>query len=379
MFTIKQKNILTDILMGFPRGINYHFHTVTSTGMKPAFIELMITSKCNARCLMCNIWQTQYDNDITLKNIENVLSSSLFADVRWVTITGGESFLRRDLVQIIELINRKLIKVQEILIATNGFMTNIIISQTKNILDILKKDIRLRIGVSFDGIGEEHEKVRNLKGIHKCALETVKGLQKLQDARLYLQAHVAIGPYNVNQLTEMYDYYSPLIGKINWFPVMITNNYFNNQDSASTLALNQKEKKSLKSFLGTIVSQEPPSPSSYYYSKLSSFLDTNRRDFPCTGGYRFIQIDSQGNVHPCPVVPREFSFGNIKDKPIEEIWLSRESNAVRKKLRASGICERCPNHCDIFSVVREEFFDFMTFLAGHPNILKKMMGRYFHQ
>jgi radical SAM protein with 4Fe4S-binding SPASM domain len=326
---------------------------------------------------MCNIWQSDSQNDLSLVEIQSIISSPLLSDVRWVTITGGEPFLRNDLVHVIKSFVSNQKKIQEILIATNALLTDHIVGETKKVLKILPDDIRLRIGISFDGLAEKHDKVRNIKGIHNCAIATVRALQEIPDNRLYLQGHVAVGPHNIDELEEMPDYYKNIIDKLNWFPIIISDNYFKNTEKKDSLLLAASDRERLKIFLERIVGQEPPSPSTYYYSRLTDFLKTGYRNFPCTGGYRFMQIDSRGNVHPCPFVPTSYSFGNVQELPLSEIWLSRKANRLRKSLSNSGICEKCSSHCDVFTVVREEFFDFFRFMGSHPQILLGTLKRYF--
>ena len=108
-----------------------------------------------------------------------------------------------------------------------------------------------------------------------------------------------------------------------------------------------------------------------------NFFETGIRNFPCTGGYRYIQIDSEGNVHPCDAVPKEFTFGNTREHDLSDMWFSDKASLLRKKLKESAICRKCPNHCDVFSVVREEFFDFFSFMMSHPQLLLGTLKRYF--
>lgn len=378
MLTGTRGSVLKDFFMGLPRGVNYHWHTLFSYAMKPTFLDLWVTSRCNARCLMCNIWKSRGQSDLSLNEIESIFFSPTLSKVRCITITGGEPFLRKDLLHIIRLISSKLKKIQEILICTNGLLTKVIVNQTNEALEILGNDIRLRVGISFDGIGEEHDNVRNIRGIHNYAVETVKGLQKIQDKRLCVQADVAVGLYNIDQIEDIFQYYSNIVNKIVFFPIVLSDRPFNNKENESTLSFDSTSKSKFANFLKFLIQEESPSPISYFYSRLINFFETGKRNFPCTGGYRFMHIDSEGNVNSCSFIPQEVSYGNIRDKSLEQIWFSKEMNLLRKKLKESIICEKCPSHCDLFSLVREEFFDFMIFLMSHPRLLIKMLRRYFH-
>lgn len=374
---MKRINIVKDFIAGFGRGVNFKTHTYFSSGMKPSFLHINVTSKCNAKCSICNIWQSSSQNDISINDFESIFSSPLLSDLTALIVTGGEPFLRNDLPNIFEIVAKRQKRIQDVQINTNGLLTNIIISQTNKILNVFDNKMKLRIGISFDGIGEKHDEIRNIKGIHSAALNTAKSLQELNDERLLIQSHIVIGPYNIHHLEEMYLFYSNIFKKINWSPVIVSNNYFNNREKSDELSFNSEDKIKLKEFLKRIIKEELVSPSNYYYSRLMELLETGRRTWPCTGGYRYMEIDSEGNVKPCQLVPQNMNFGNIRQKPLEEIWLSKESNEKRKRLKKLPMCKNCTSDCDMFSVIREEFFDFITFLIRNPIIFTKMLRRYF--
>jgi radical SAM protein with 4Fe4S-binding SPASM domain len=81
-----------------------------------------VTQRCNHACLHCyNVWQgsTNYprgelDKPRTLELLTKALDE---ADCRHVTLTGGEPLLRRDLVPILELLQRRAVQVT---IISNG-------------------------------------------------------------------------------------------------------------------------------------------------------------------------------------------------------------------------------------------------------------------
>ena len=80
--------------------------------------ELRLTWRCNARCIMCDIWQYSHDNDNALKQetgITSLFRHQMTTDeacdlitqlkqmgLRSLAISGGEPTLRRDLPQIIK-------------------------------------------------------------------------------------------------------------------------------------------------------------------------------------------------------------------------------------------------------------------------------------
>lgn len=369
------KNIVSDFIMGFQRGVNYHFHRYFSSSMKPIYLEFNITSKCNARCIMCNIWKDNKSQDLSLKEIESIISSPVLSDVKRINITGGEPFLRKDLIDIIRLMNSKLKNTREILIATNGLLTNVIVEQTKKILGIINHNVSLHVGISFDGMAKEHERIRNIIGIHNMALETVRRLSAIHNQNLEVQAHVAISPLNIDRLEDIYYYLHTIVDQVVFFPVIISEPAFKNRIDKNNLAFDSNSRSLLESFFHFLINEESPSPNTYYYSRLTDLLRTGKRNFPCTAGFRFMHIDAEGNINPCSFVPSKLSFGNIRNQSLENIWSCKESRDNREKLKNYDLCKKCTAHCDLYSVVREEFFDFLIFLIGHPKFVGKLILR----
>lgn len=369
------KNIISDSIFGFQKGINYHFHRFYSSHMKPIYLEINITSKCNARCIMCNIWKDNHSQDLSYNEIESIIFSPVLSEVKRINITGGEPFLRKDLLDIIRLMNSKLKNTREILISTNGFLTSVIVEKIERILEITNPHINLHVGISFDGMAEEHERIRNITGIHHNALETVKGLTAIHNQRLDVQAHVAISPFNIDKLEDIYNYLRKFVDKVVFFPVIISEPAFKNEIDRNNLVFDFKSKAVLEKFFHYLIKEKSPSPNTYYYSRLIDLLRTGKREFPCTAGFRFMHIDAEGNINPCSFVPPELSFGNIRSQSLENLWANKDSRRTRERLKNYDFCKICTAHCDLYSVVREEFFDFLIFLIGHPILFNKMITR----
>ncbi len=376
MLQILKKTAVKDLLMGVPRGVYYHSHKMFSLGMKPVVLEFKITSKCNSRCLMCNIWKSDHKDELSMDEFDTLFSSPTLSAVRKVIISGGEPFLRTDLTRIIERMSSKLTTLQEVAIFTNGFQSKTIVRQVRQILKILGGNVRLRIAISFDGAGSNHDRIRNVEGAHAAATRTAGELKTIWDDRVDLQANVAIGPYNLEQLEVISRHLRGIVDKVSWFPVIVSERNFQNQDRAESLLFDSASEKKLAGFFRYLIRMEPAGPGSYYYSRLVNYYDTGTRNFPCTGGFRFMHIDSIGNVGPCHFVPIELSFGNVRREPLDVIWWRRESRMIRTRLRKSSMCDQCTACADLYSVVSEEAFDFFAYLLTHPSTVLKMWRRY---
>jgi MoaA/NifB/PqqE/SkfB family radical SAM enzyme len=88
---------------------------------------------------MCNVWHhpTKSSTEITLSDLEKLPSG-----LRFINITGGESFIRKDIDEIIKVIRPK---TRRIVISTNGFFT-------ERIIELCKKFPDLGIRISIEGL-----------------------------------------------------------------------------------------------------------------------------------------------------------------------------------------------------------------------------------
>ena len=73
----------------------------------PRALLLYVTYRCNARCVMCGIWQDHEFSDATSElsrsELDRVLSDRLFAAIEYLNINGGEPALRADLGDLVRL------------------------------------------------------------------------------------------------------------------------------------------------------------------------------------------------------------------------------------------------------------------------------------
>ena len=127
-------------------------------------VSLLYT--CNSRCNTCNIWKKQAKN-LTLDEYKKIFKN-IGKSPYWITFSGGEPFLRSDIVEVVTAIY-KLSHPRIINIPTNGILVQTIIEKTDAIASACPK-AQIIINVSIDGIEEQHDKIRNVPGNYKKQL-----------------------------------------------------------------------------------------------------------------------------------------------------------------------------------------------------------------
>jgi MoaA/NifB/PqqE/SkfB family radical SAM enzyme len=140
---------------------------------RPSSVWLKITERCNCRCLMCDIWKKNRDPEGELNTSEwkDVLSGlRQWLGKRHIWFTGGEPFLRKDCIELIEYGSSIDLPIGVI---TNGILLKP--DQMPQLLDAGLKEYH----VSIDSVTPEiHDHLRGVKGAHKRATENVLALRE---------------------------------------------------------------------------------------------------------------------------------------------------------------------------------------------------------
>ncbi len=149
--------------------MNYHRRLFS---LYPILCNYYITTKCNAKCVFCNIWETQGIH-ATMEDVQSNLKDLARLGVRFIDFTGGEPLMHPELPDILGLAKRM------------GFQTTV----TTNCLLYPKmaEQIRGKINLlhfSLDAPGrEEHDQIRGVKCFDKVmkSLDIATSLGEVPD------------------------------------------------------------------------------------------------------------------------------------------------------------------------------------------------------
>ena len=147
---------------------------------RPIQFTFFLTRRCNAKCPFCfYISQKEQvlssQNELSLAEIEKLAPQ--LGKLLWLAFSGGEIFLRSDLVEITQLfyrINRPAI----ILLPSNGLLQETIYHAVQSILQKCPKS-SIVVKLSLDGPEPVHDTLRGVAGAYHKTLKTCKALGKL--------------------------------------------------------------------------------------------------------------------------------------------------------------------------------------------------------
>ena len=108
--------------MNILKAVDLQFNALSHRLRRVPVIVLMPHSRCNCRCIMCDIWKSnRAGTSITEEQLENFLDGFRRLKVEWVLLSGGEPLMRRDLYQLVAMIARKP-AIRDLAMTTNGVL-----------------------------------------------------------------------------------------------------------------------------------------------------------------------------------------------------------------------------------------------------------------
>ena len=307
-----------------------------------------ITARCNARCKFCfyldNIEQANENlkNELKINEIEKTFKKIGY--IPYVSLSGGEPFLRKDLADILEII-MKYSKPLMISIPTNGAYTD----RIKNVLETtLKKKFptEINIQLSIDAKEKEHDEIRQVPGLFKKMIETNKVISAMSKVYRNLATKIVItySTFNAAFVDDLIDF----ANKNFYFDRLILSKVHGNAEGKKGLDYNHYRtllKKVNQINKNNIKNQSIITRASLLVKnkkeKIRNFFDENKNlGRYCNASKKILVLSEYGDLYPCEVLSNK--LGNIKnhDYDINKI-LIEESN---KFIKDNKIKEQC--HCD---------------------------------
>jgi MoaA/NifB/PqqE/SkfB family radical SAM enzyme len=366
---------LNNILISLAaRGVRYRYLKATGRPGKPEALSLEVTRRCIAKCIMCNIWQMpatapELEADDWLK----LLESPVLSDLKELDVTGGEPFLRNDIVELLLGIGRlkatHLKQLCSVAITTNGFLTEKVLKDVGAMIAPLEQaGVCLVFACGFDAVGEVHDRIRNFKGGWERLNATIQGLKALRDKHpsLVLGIKTTVTRYNIDELENVCRYADEhgLFTIIS--PYILTANRYDNIGKDDSLAFSSDDLAKLKDFY-----KSPRFQWSYYRDELLRFLDTGRMEKPCSAGFNYFFIRSTGELYSCPII--DALLGNVNEASLEKLICSTGAARFRKNILKFPECSICTEPgLERYALPFEGFHYLRQFFRLGPNKFRSL-------
>lgn len=328
----------------------------------PTSAIVAVIDRCDAHCVMCNIWKNGLGGEVNASFFKKLPSS-----LKSINLTGGEPFLRNDLPQIVRVISEQCRK-PRIIISTNGLNTDLIVKQMEAIRKINQ---RVGIRVSIDGIGEIHDKIRGTNGAFEKSLNTLKALKaiKISDIGIALTIIKTADIDNTRQISKVYRLSRDLGAEFTIASALNSCFYFKTD---SNIALPAGDE--LRGELQYVATQELKTWGAkrwiraFYTKGLFDFISQKPELTDCGALSSFFFLTAHGELYPCHILDQK--CGDLMSSPFDEIWKSEKADEAR---RAAFNCpHKCWMTCTVGNYFRTHMIQIALWIA--KNKIKAHLG-----
>jgi MoaA/NifB/PqqE/SkfB family radical SAM enzyme len=320
----------------------------------PYKLTFAITGKCNLRCRTCYIWKKKSVNELTYEEIDRFFTINNYFN--WVDITGGEIFLRKDLLDITKSIKKNLKNLVLLHYPTNGFLTEEIVGTTERIASMGFQNLVLT--VSLDGNEETHDNIRNRTNSFQRCIETYRELRKNKHIKVYIGC--TLSPFNMNHFKDFYRELKDYIPDLTYSDI-----HLNIYHYSENLYSNEKlsfDKKTVADIIHEFIKKKgflvinPIILLEYVYlTNVKRYLSDNRSPYRCRAGRISCFIDPQGNVYPCSGY--NVLMGDLRENGYDLLKiLHNEDNVALTGNIKNGRCPHCWTPCEAYQNILSNLF-----------------------
>jgi radical SAM protein with 4Fe4S-binding SPASM domain len=308
----------------------------------PWSVHVDLTYRCNERCIHCYLDHEDH-GEMKTDEIKNVLEQLAQSGTLFLTLSGGEIFLRDDLFELLEFARSLHF---DISLKTNALLIDAERARKLRALSVR----RIQISI-YSAEPAVHDAITKVRGSLERTLTAIRFLQAEG-----LQVKIACPLMKQNLMA--YRNVQALAAELG-VPYVLDMTITPKMDGDMSLLQLRNPAQDLLPILQD-PTLNPPSSSQdgaqeaqlTTGSATSSGIESQAyEDIPCSAGHNSCYISPYGEVFPCVQMP--VATGNLRQQRFDEIWFkSPEMERVRavresqlpvcSKCSIRQYCERCP-------------------------------------
>ncbi len=317
----------------------------------PYKLTYSLTYWCNYGCKTCDIWRRKPVDELDLGEIRKLFAKS--NEFSWIDLTGGEVFLRKDFLGVVDAIHSNCRNLLLLHFPTNGYLTDKIVAATKTITSWEPK--KLIITVSMDGDEARNDEIRGIEGGWRRQLETFRQLREIDGVNVVLG--FTLSKHNAGHLQECFDAVQREIPDITWDELHVnvahrSAHYYGNDAIDPFEGAEAAVRSDLELFRSH---RRPPlGPVSFleheYLRRVERYLDTGRTPVRCQALRASCFLDPFGVVYPCGMYSRPMGSVRDVDYDLRALWEREETRRVQREIW-EGDCPQCWTPCEAYQSI----------------------------
>lgn len=328
--------------------------------IKPRTVVIMLTNRCNLKCIMCKQWRMPSSEELSTKDWKRIIKELKKIGIKNIHFTGGEPLLRQDLYELIQYSSQNGSVVG---ITSNGLLL------TKETLDNLIKSGLHSIAVSVDALEAKYEQLR---GVPNSFTRMKNALSLVSDARKKGKVSAYINFTLMKNTIENFKEVKEFVDKLG-LPIAIclldkNSSIFEVKENEDTFWIkSENDLHQLNTLLDFVKEEKIKQPRSLILNFpaldfiAAYFKNPLQKEIPCISSQDKIFIDPYGNIlGGCLSMG---SFGNVNDRPVEKLLKEERYKRAKKNM----FYKSCPG-CSCGYL-----FNFQLFL---PAVAKDFLSKF---
>ncbi len=329
----KEMNYFEELL-GF-----YSGRLISYPLIPPEHVYFSLTSRCSLRCQMCDVARasSRPEDELNTSEIKEIILQIKFLGAKHIIFSGGEPFLREDLLEILEFALSK--KIENVALITNGLLLD------EQVIERLIKIKLTHITVSLDGIEKTNDAIRG-EGTFKKIVDNLDRLifykEKLSSRLPTIGINFTIMNKNITDMLEMVKFASQKKYNAIIFQPVLFSNISMHEKKSNVLWPSQENLPKLEKAISKLIKLKTSSSGLDINTDISILKaipdyfrgETLSGDFKCYEAIKRIVITCAGKVWSCMGI-----YGDLKKDNLEKIWFSQEAAQTRGKIK------HCFAHC----------------------------------
>ena len=309
-------------------------------------LVLNVHSRCNCRCLMCDIWKREEASEITAANLERHRDSLRRLRVEWVVLTGGEPLMHSDLSALCVFLRALDVRLT---LLTTGLLLSRRAAEVAALFD--------DVIISVDGPRSVHDAIRRVTGSFDLIQSGVSEVRKRRpDMRI--TARTTVQRMNHTSLRATVRAAKELgLDGISFLAADLTSEAFNRPllwpvEKQNQVALSVDELRTLENELETLIVTFDDDLHTGYIAENAAKLRGIATHFKahlglasqmsprCNAPWVSAVVETNGAVRPCFF---HQPIGNLRDGELEEIINGEAAQAFRRGLDVTSnpVCRSC--------------------------------------
>ncbi len=304
-------------------------------------MSLHVTGRCNLRCRHCWVSPAPAEcsqigsAELSLAEIDAVMSEAVTLGLGSVTVTGGEPLLRPDILQVLRCLRSHGLSAS---LETNGTLVD----------DRIAEDlggVRLAVvAVSLDGAcGDTHDRFRGVIGAFEA---TVHAIELLKKRGVFVQVITCVWKGNCDELRSIFELACRLgVDELKITPISAFGRA-SNKMSTKQLRLSMPAQLELHQRVSSWVSESGPTRAFFSVPYAFRPLDSLAKSMhPCPLHTR-LGVLHDGRVSICGIgeADGKLLFGNIRETSLAQLWHQSLGLAeIRRRIPSEleGVCGNC--------------------------------------